>query len=111
MKRTRSARSWVALALLGFVLIATGVIARRIVGIEQNRRIQQLLQQRAALDAQRLRLEGEIREQSSRARLVPLVEQRLNMRVPSPDQVIMLPRGTGSGALAGHPPALPNDSR
>lgn len=99
----KSSRRWIPLVLLGFVLVATGVIARRIYGIQQNRRIVQLQQRREALEAERLRLEGAIRDASSRARLVPLAEQRLNMHVPSPNQVIMLPR-TSSG---GRRPAAP----
>jgi hypothetical protein len=39
-----------------------------------------------------VKLDGEIRDASSRAHLAPIAEQRLNMHVPSPDQVIMLPR-------------------
>ena len=106
-KGRASSRRWVPLALLGFVLVATGVIARRSYGIQQNRQLAQLEQRRAALDAERVRLEGAIRDASSRERLVPLVEQQLNMHVPSPNQVIMLPR-TPSGA---RPPAVANDSQ
>ncbi len=110
-KRARSrgkrlTRSRVALLLLGFVLLAAGVIARRIYGIQQNGRILKLEQQRAALDAERLRLEGQVRDASSRSRLVPLVEQRLNMHVPSPNQVILLPRAPRGR----RPGAAPNDS-
>lgn len=107
VRRRKSSRRWVPLVLLGFVLVATGVIARRIYGIEQNRRIVQLEQRKQALEAERLRLEGAIRDASSRSRLVPLAEQRLNMHVPSPNQVIMLPRTPSAGSRS----ALPNDSR
>ena len=93
MRRTRlSRRSTVALALLGFVLVATGVIARRTYGIDQARGLRDMDRQRQALEAERVKLEGEIREASSRARLAPIAEQKLNMHVPSPDQVIMLTR-------------------
>jgi len=90
----------IALALLGFVLVATGVIARRTYGIDQARALRELDRKRQALEAERVKLEGDIRDASSRARLAPIAEQRLNMHVPSPDQVIMLapgrpaPRGT-----------------
>ena len=86
-----SRRSLVALLLLGFVLVATGVIARRTYGIAQARVLRDLAGQRQALEAERVRLEGAIREASSRARLAPIAEQRLQMHVPSPEQVIMLP--------------------
>ena len=92
MKRGRlSRRSIVALALFGFVLVATGVIARRTYGIDQARGLRELDRRRQALEAERVKLDGEIRDASSRARLAPIAEQRLNMHVPSPDQVIMLP--------------------
>ncbi|PYP66539.1 MAG: hypothetical protein DMD26_07470 [Gemmatimonadetes bacterium] len=90
-RRRLSRRSTVALALLGFVLVATGVIARRTYGIDQARTLRELDRRRQALEAERVKLDGEIRDASSRARLAPIAEQRLNMHVPSPDQVIMLP--------------------
>ena len=91
VKRARlSRRSTVALALFGFVLVATGVIARRTYGIDQARAMRDLDRRRQALEAERVKLDGEIRDASSRARLAPIAEQRLNMHVPSPDQVIML---------------------
>jgi cell division protein FtsL len=89
-----SRRSKIALALFGFVLVATGVIARRTYGIDQARTLRDLDRRRQALEAERVKLDGEIREASSRERLAPIAEQRLNMHVPSPDQVIMLPRST-----------------
>jgi cell division protein FtsL len=45
------------------------------------------------LVAERLRLETEIRLASSRARLQPIAEQRLQMHVPTEDQVVYLTRG------------------
>jgi cell division protein FtsL len=88
----RARRSMIAIVLLGFVLVATGVIARRTYGIGQARQIRDLERRRSALEAERLQLEAAIRDASSRARLAPIAEQRLHMHVPSPDQVIMLPR-------------------
>ena len=93
MRRGRiSRRSTIALVLLGFVLVATGVIARRTYGIDQARALRDLDRRRQTLEAERVKLVGQIREASSRARLAPIAEQRLNMHVPSPDQVIMLAR-------------------
>ena len=85
-------RSIVALVLFSFVLVATGVIWRRSVGVAQARAIQGLEQQRSSLMARRAALEGEIRDATSRARLAPIAEGRLGMRVPSDSQVITLPR-------------------
>jgi cell division protein FtsL len=78
--------------LLGIFVLAMGVIARRTLGISQARAIRQLEERRDAADASRVRLEAEIREASSRARLGPVVEQRLHMYVPADSQVIILPR-------------------
>ena len=93
-----SRRTTVALALLGFVLVATGVIARRTFGIDQARALRDLDRRRQTLEAERVKLDGEIRDASSRPRLMPIAEQRLNMRVPSSDQVIVLARPTPTRA-------------
>ena len=85
-------RSIIALVLLGFVLVATGVIWRRSAGVARAREIQQLEQQRTDLRARRAALEAEIRDATSRARLARIAEDRLGMRVPSDSQVITLPR-------------------
>jgi cell division protein FtsL len=82
----------IPLLLIGFLLIALGVILRRSMGIAAGRELQQLDARRAALVAQRLRLEGEIRAASSRSRLQPIAEQRLNMHVPSDSQVVIITR-------------------
>jgi cell division protein FtsL len=83
----------VFVALVGFVLVATGVIWRRSLGSVRAREQQQLEHQREALEAERARLEGDIREASSLARLAPVVEARLNMHLPASDsQVILLQR-------------------
>ena len=90
-------RSLVALALLGFVLIATGVIWRRVTGISQQADLRALEQQVVQLEAQQARLENEIREASSRSTLAPVVERRLGMQVPSDTQVIIIPRSPRPG--------------
>ena len=87
-------RSFIALVLVGFVLMATGVIARRVLGVAAESSILRLRQRRDGLEAERIRLEGVIREASSRARLQPIAEQRLNMHIPSPDQQVLLARPT-----------------
>ena len=83
-----------ALALLGFLLVATGVIWRRSYGIARSRDLNELEKRRVQLEARRAQLESEIRELSSRARLAPIVEQRLQMHVPTDSQVVILPRPT-----------------
>ena len=87
-------RMRIVLLLLGFLVIAVGVILRRSYGVAAARELQQLDARRAALVAERLRLEGEVRAAASRATLQPIAEQRLQMRVPADSQVIILPRAS-----------------
>ncbi len=88
----RSGRGRLALILVGFLLIALGVILRRTYGIAGATQLRQLDQRRAALVAERLRLEGEVRAAASRSTLQPIAEQRLQMHVPSDSQVIIITR-------------------
>jgi len=85
-------RSLIALVFLSFFVVATGVIARRTFGVTQARALRALERQRDAVNASRVDLEAEIRDASSRARLVPLAEQRLHMHVPADSEVIILRR-------------------
>ena len=88
-----SGRLRFALVLLGFVLIASGVVLRRTYGIRAARDLQAMEIHRSGLIAERSRLESEIRLASSRARLQPIAEQRLRMHVPTEAQVVYLTRG------------------
>jgi hypothetical protein len=85
-------RTVIFLALLGFFVVATGVIWRRSLGIAQASRIRELEDRRSALEAQGAALEGAIRDASSRARLAPLAEEKLGMRIPPESLVIIIPR-------------------
>lgn len=87
-------RTVVFLGLLGFVLVATGVIWRRSTGLRQQTELRALRERRDALAAQQAALEGAIRDASSRARLARTAEERLGMRVPPESLVIRLPRST-----------------
>ncbi len=87
-----SGRLRLAVLLAAFLAISAGVILRRSYGNRAQREMTVLDTRRAALVAERLRLEGEIRAASSRARLQPLAEQRLHMNLPSENQVILVPR-------------------
>ena len=82
----------VALVLLGFVLVATGVIWRRSTGMARAREESRLEQRRGALQAERAKLEGDIRDASNRAALARIAEERLHMRIPNDSQVILLAR-------------------
>ena len=89
-------RSIVALVLAGFVLLAAGVIWRRSVGTARARDQQRLEQQRTALEAERAKLKGDIRDASSRAKLARVADERLNMHVPNDSQVVFLKRAPTS---------------
>jgi cell division protein FtsL len=91
-------RSIVALVLVGFVIVAAGVIWRRSYGVARAREQRTLETQRATLEAERAKLEGDIRDASSRAKLARVAEERLNMHIPSDSQVIRLPRPTRPAA-------------
>lgn len=91
-KGKRVGRSFFVMLLVGFLLVATGVIARRTFGIGQARDIRARETQRDALEATRVQLEVDIRDASSRARLGPVAERRLHMYVPPDSQVVILKR-------------------
>ena len=91
----------VALLLIGFVLVATGVIWRRSHGFARARVIRDLERRRQALVATKAQLEGAIRAASSRSRLEPIVRERLQMQVPADSQVIYLQRVPDSLARGG----------
>jgi cell division protein FtsL len=85
-------RTIIALVLAGFVLVATGVIARRTYGIGRATEIRELERQRDALETERVRLDAEIRAASSLEQLAPILQQRLHMHVPADSQTVILPR-------------------
>lgn len=90
-RRQRRGRSIVAALLVGFVVVASAVIWRRTYGITQARRLAMLDRQLVQLEADRARLAGLIRDESSRAQLWS-VAQRLGMRVPDDRQVRFIHR-------------------
>jgi cell division protein FtsL len=94
----RRGRSIVALGLVGFVLLASGVIWRRSFGIAEAREIRALEGERLQLVAQKAKLESEIRTLSGRGRLAPVAEQRLHMHVPNDTQVVIIQRPARAGA-------------
>jgi cell division protein FtsL len=100
--RTPGRRSLLALVLLGFVLVATGVISRRVYGVSQAARLRTLSRHRDELEAERIRLDAAIRDASSRARLEPIAEQQLQMHIVPPDQIIYLPRPRGDSMATQH---------
>ncbi|MDQ8154151.1 MAG: hypothetical protein P3B98_05765 [Gemmatimonadota bacterium] len=85
-------RTVVFLSLFGFVVLATGVVWRRSLGVTRARAIEKLEMRRAALAAQRAKLDGDIRTASSMERLGRVAEERLHMGVPGDSLVVTLER-------------------
>lgn len=85
-------RSIVLILLVSFVLVAAAVIGRRSYGYTEARSVTALDRQLSALQAERTRLAGAIRDESGRSKLGPLAEQRLGMKVPADTQVVLIRR-------------------
>lgn len=85
-------RNLVGLLLAGFVLVALAIVWRRTIGIQQSETLTALDARRVQLEGERVRLESEISNAASRQRLGDAVESRLGMRIPSDNQVVILPR-------------------
>ena len=82
----------IVVVLVGFVLVAIGVNLRRVYGFGEAKTISELEQRREALVSEQLKLQDAIREASDRQHLIALAQSRLNMRLPTENQVIYLPR-------------------
>jgi cell division protein FtsL len=82
----------VGAVLIGFVLTTAAVVARRTYGDENARRMSGMEARLRQLRNERVRLDAEIRDASSRVRLIPIAEARLGMHVPADTQVVILPR-------------------
>lgn len=91
-------RTVVAMLLAGFVVVALAIVWRRTIGIGQSGTLTELETRKVQLQGERVRLESEIREASSRRRLGEAVESRLGMRLPADDQVVILPRRAPDGS-------------
>jgi len=85
-------RNVVGLILAGFLLVALAIVWRRTIGIAQSEALTTLDARKVQLQGERVRLESEIRAASSRQRLGEIAESRLGMRIPSDDEVVILPR-------------------
>jgi len=85
-------RTIVFASLAGFVVLTTGVVWRRSLGVTRARAIEKLDVRRSALSAQRAKLDGDIREAASMEHLGRVAEEQLHMRVPSDSIVVTLQR-------------------
>lgn len=91
-RRGPRGRVWVALALVGFVLVAVLVVWRRTVGVGRARELAQLEARRVQLEAERASLEGRIRQASGREQIGRVAQERLGLRLPADTQVVTLTR-------------------
>lgn len=82
----------VAGVLIAFVIVSAAVIARRSYGYQEGLELTALERRKASLESERVRLDQEIRDASSRSRLLPIAERRLGMRMPPEAQIIVLER-------------------
>ena len=82
----------VGAVLIGFVLTTAAVVARRSYGDANARQMSGIEARLRQLRNERVRLDAEIRDASSRVRLIPIAEARLGMNVPADTQVVILPR-------------------
>jgi len=78
-------------ALVAFVVVSAAVVARRSYGYREGLELTALQRRKANLESERVRLDQEIRNASSRSRLLPVAE-RLGMHMPSETQIVVLER-------------------
>jgi cell division protein FtsL len=88
-------RHWLLLWLLLFLLVAVAVVARQTAAFKVARRLRDLRDQRAALEARRADLERRIREASGRQVLVPKAERDLGLHLPADSEFILFAAPTG----------------
>lgn len=84
----------VGVVLGAFVLVALSIVWRRTIGIGESDRLAQLEARRTGLEGERVRLESEIRDASTRQTLGATVERKLGMHIPTDKQVVILPRAS-----------------
>jgi hypothetical protein len=87
-------RTLLAVVLGAFVLVALSIVWRRTIGIGESDRLAQLEAKRTGLEGERVRLESEIRDASTRQTLGATVERELGMHIPTDKQVVILPRAS-----------------
>ena len=91
-KGTATRGGKVFLILVGFVLLATGVMLRRVYGTQQGKVIREMEVKREALRSEELKLQDAIRVASDRQHIIEIAQSRLGMKMPELNQVIDLPR-------------------
>lgn len=92
MQTRMRGRSVILLSLATLVIVGWTVIWRRSYGYSESNVVRIMEKKLASLAAERVRLEGEIRDGSSRARLGGVAETRLGMRIPADTHVVIISR-------------------
>lgn len=87
-------RVQVAVALAAFLLVMVGVVWRRTLGYERAVEMRQMEGKVKELEADRAKLVNDIRSGSSIAKLAPVAQARLGLRIASDSQTIHLPMPT-----------------
>ena len=80
-----------AFAFVGFLLSLTYVIWRQSRALDLMRELDRVHIERAAVEAQRAELVQKIDLLESRTRVVAVAGSQLGMRVPSAEQIVILP--------------------
>lgn len=83
--------------LVAFVLVSVVIVWRRVAGVQAEHEIEQLAERRRTLEAERARLEMQIREAESLGRIAPIARTRLGMHVATDSQYVLLPRRRPEG--------------
>ena len=98
-KRGLKQGRWIVFGgLMVFVLVAAAVVARRSYGHREGLALTALNKRKAMLESERVRLTQQIRDNSSRAVIVPIAEQRLGMHIATESQVVVLSGARSSDA-------------
>jgi hypothetical protein len=84
-------RHWVLLWLLIFLGGAVAVVTRQTAALHTARRLQDLRDERANLEARRAELERRIRIASSRQILVPVAERIFGLHEPADSEFVLFP--------------------
>ena len=87
---TLRGRHWVALWLLGFLVMAVAVVWRQTAALATARQLKALQTVRQALEVTRAATSAGIRHAESRAVLVPLAQARLGLRLPQDTEIVIL---------------------
>lgn len=82
----------ILLLLVGFVVVAIGVMLRRVHGFQQEKEIGEMKHTLQALTSEQLKVQDAIRTASDRQHIIEIATTRLGMKMPELNQVIDLPR-------------------